>query len=343
MNKTQHTAFSAEDRKAIENSGISASLASNPQMNFDAAEDASVYFARELDFVKVKTYDKVFPELTALKMFPVTHEVPEGAESVTYYGYEPTGLAKIIGNYATDLPRADVKGQPKTALVKGIGASYGYSVQDMRASKLAGKGLDARKGSAARYAVERLTNSIAWKGDKENNLVGILSENNDIPLYSLPNGASSKADWKNKTVDEIIKDVAGMIAQVNLATQNTEHPDTLAIPSDTYTKLSLKRIPETATSALKYLQDNLNGIQIVSCAELNSTATDTNPYAAKTDGKGVALLYTKDQDKLSIEVPMPFYQHPAQNRNLEVVIPCESRVVGAMIYYPLSAIIAVGV
>ena len=88
---------------------------------------------------------------------------------------------------------------------------------------------------------------------------------------------------------------------------------------------------------------NLNGIQIVSCAELNSTATDTNPYAAKTDGKGVALLYTKDQDKLSIEVPMPFYQHPAQNRNLEVVIPCESRVVGAMIYYPLSAIIAVGV
>lgn len=146
MNKTQHTAFSAEDRKAIENSGISASLASNPQMNFDAAEDASVYFARELDFVKVKTYDKVFPELTALKMFPVTHEVPEGAESVTYYGYEPTGLAKIIGNYATDLPRADVKGQPKTALVKGLGASYGYSVQDMRASKLAGKGLDAKKG-----------------------------------------------------------------------------------------------------------------------------------------------------------------------------------------------------
>ena len=134
-----------------------------------------------------------------------------------------------------------------------------------------------------------------------------------------------------------------MLAQVNLATQNTEHPDTLAIPSDTYTELSLKRIPETATSALKYLQDNLNGIQIVSCAELNSTATDTNPYAAKTDGKGVALLYTKNKDKLSIEVPMPFYQHPAQNRNLEVVIPCESRVVGAMIYYPLSAIIAVGV
>ena len=70
---------------------------------------------------------------------------------------------------------------------------------------------------------------------------------------------------------------------------------------------------------------------------------DTNPYAKVSEGKGVALLYTNNKDKLSIEIPMPFYQHPAQNKNLEVLIPCESRVVGAMIYYPLSAIIAVGV
>lgn len=343
MSRDRHTTFSPEDRKAICNSGISASLASNPQMNFDSDEDASLYFARELDYVKVQTYDKIFPELTALKMFPITHEVPEGAESVTYYGYEPTGMSKIINNYATDLPRADVKGQPKTAFVKGIGASYGYSVQDMRASKLAGKGLDARKGAAARYAIDRFINTIAWKGDKENNLVGILSENNDIPLYTLPNGTGGKADWKNKTVDEIIKDVAGMIAQVNAVTQNTEHPDTLAIPSDVYLELSLKRIPDTGISALKYLEENLSQIKIVSCAELNSTAVDSNPYAKTSEGKGVALLYTNSEDKLSIEVPMPFYQHPAQNKNLEIIVPCESRMVGAMLYYPLSAIIAAGV
>lgn len=127
-----------------------------------------------------------------------------------------------------------------------MGDSYGYSVQDMRASRMAGKNLDARKGEAARYAIDRLTNSIAWKGDAENNLVGVLSEDNDIPIYTLGTGAQgSKTDWSSKTIDEIILDVSGMLAQVNLATQNTEHPDTLAIPSDTYTRLSLQRIPET--------------------------------------------------------------------------------------------------
>ena len=343
MSNQKHMRYDQNDYDALLASSIPASLAGTRSMNFDDAEAASVFFARELDFVKSQSYDVEYPEFTALSLFPMSSEVDPGAETITYYSYDKVGLAKIISNYATDLPRADVKGQPKTALVKGIGASYGYSVQDMRASKLAGKGLDARKGSAARYAIDRFTNSVAWKGDKENNLVCILSENNDIPLYSLPNGASSKADWKNKTVDEIIKDVSGMIAQVNAATQNTEHPDTLAIPSDVYLDLSVKRIPDTGISVLKYLQDNLDGITIVSCAELNATAVESNPYAKPSDGKGVALLYTNNVEKLSIEIPMPFYQHPAQNKNLEIVVPCEARVVGAMIYYPLSAIIAVGV
>lgn len=113
--KNKHTAFDPTDRRVLERSGIASTLAANPEMRFDGEEDASLYFARELDYVKAKTYDRVYPELTALQMFPVTHEVPEGAETVTYYGYEKRGLARIIANYADDLPRADVAGQPKTA------------------------------------------------------------------------------------------------------------------------------------------------------------------------------------------------------------------------------------
>ena len=40
---------------------------------------------------------------------------------------------------------------------------------------------------------------------------------------------------------------------------------------------------------------------------------------------------------------MPFYQYPVQPKGLEVVIPCEARTAGAIIYYPLSLLIAVGV
>ncbi|MBQ4121639.1 MAG: DUF2184 domain-containing protein, partial [Clostridia bacterium] len=70
----------------------------------------------------------------------------------------------------------------------------------------------------------------------------------------------------------------------------------------------------------------------------------TNPYAALDGtGAGVAFLFKNDEKKLSLETPMPFRQYPVQAKNLETVVPCESRTAGVIMYYPLSALIAVGV
>lgn len=337
--------YDQADYDALRRSNIPVTLSENPALRFDSAEDAAVFFARELDYIKSQTYDRLYPEFTALTLFPVTHEVPEGAETVTYYSYDKTGMAKIISNYATDLPRVDVKGEPTTVPVKSIGDSYGYSVQEMRASRMAGKSLDVRKAETARYQIDRLTNIIAWKGDATAKLPGVLDENNDIPVFTIQANDNGDTSWKDKTADEILADISAMLQQVNATTMNVEHPDYLALPSDTYIDLATKRIPDTNITTLTFLKENLPGIKdIVQCAELNANATDTNPYAmAPTGGKGVALLYTKDPEKLAIEIPMPFYQHPLQYEKLETIIPCESRVVGAMIYYPLSALIAVGV
>lgn len=335
--------YDPADFAALKNSNIPATIAASPAMRFDSEDAAAVFFARELDYIKSKTYDKQYPEFTALQMFPVTHEVPEGAESFTYYGYEKTGFAKIISNYATDLPRVDIKGEMKTGYVKGIGDSYGYNVQEMRASRMAGKSLDTRRGEAARYHIDRLTNTLAWRGDSANKLIGVLSTDNGVPVLTLEGGATSKGDsWLTKDPDEIIDDVKTALTQMDNTTQHVEIPDTLGIPSDVYIGLSLKRIPDTNISVLKYLQENLPNIQIKSCPELNSTSTETNPYAKASAGQGVGILYKYDSDKLSIEIPMPFLQHPVQYENLEVKVPCESRVAGAVIYYPMSALIMVG-
>ena len=334
--------YSKADFNALMRSDIPQSLVETKGMRFDDAEDASLYFARELDYIKAQSYDVEYPELTALSLFPISNEVNPGAETVTYYSYDKTGVAKIINNYATDLPRADVKGKPSTGYVKSVGASYGYSVQDMRASRMASKSLDVRKAEAARYAVDFELNRIAWAGDKENGLIGVLSPENDIPLYVVPNGASSKTSWESKTADEILADLNGMQKQVSRTTKNVERPDTLALPADVYIDISTRQIPNTGYTVKKFLLENAPYLKdIVSAAELQADAEDTNPYAA--EGKNVALLFKKDARKMSIEHPLPFYQHPLQTKGLEIVVPCEARTAGAIIYYPLSALIAVGV
>lgn len=343
--------YSEMDFQALRNSNIPASLV-GASMRFDSAEDASVFFARELDYIKSQSYDVIYPEFTALSLFPVSNEVNPGAETVTYYSYDKTGLAKIISNYANDLPRADVKGKPTTAYVRSVGASYGYSVQEMRASRMAGKSLDVRKAEAARYSIDFILNKIAWAGDVANNLVGVLSEGNDIPFYTIPNNGSKTVDgstvatteWAYKTAAQILADINGMQRYVAKATKNVERPDTLVLPADVFIDISTRQIDNTGYTVKRFILENAPYLkEIVSASELQADAVDINPYAAGDTPKSVAFLFTKSPKKFTIEHPMPFYQYPVQPKGLEIEVPCEARTAGAIIYYPLSALIALGV
>ena len=258
MNENRKTMnYDAADKEALQSFAVTTGMVSNKALNFDSAEDAGVFFAQELDYVKAKTYDKVYPEMTALSTFPITHEVPEGAETTTYYSYEKTGMAKIINNYSTDLPRADVKGKPTHADIKSIGDSYGYSVQDMRASKMVGKNLDARRAESARYAHDYTVNKIAWAGDKDNNLMGILSEGNNIPIYALST-VSGKTEFSAKDADQILADFEGAIESMAKTTKNVEKPDTVWMAPSRMRKLRLTRISGTDSTILKFLKDNLD-------------------------------------------------------------------------------------
>jgi len=343
MAKTKHTHYDSAEARILRRDVIGAIMASDG-VRFDSAEEASVFFARELDHVKAQSYDVQYPELTALNLFPITHEADAGAETVTYYTYDKSGMAKIIDNYSTDLPRADVTGKPSTAQIRSLGTSYGYSVQEMRASRLAGKSLDSRKGEAARYQNDSATNKLAWAGDESHGILGVLSAGQNIPLYVLSsNAAGNSTAWADKTADEILADVNGMAAQVSRTTKHVERPDTLCIPADAYMDISTRRVGETGETVLSFLLSKSPYIKnIVPAPELDHDSKDTNPYAASGD-QGVAFLFKNDESKLSLEIPMAYMQHQIQVKNLETTVPCESRVAGVMVYYPMSALIAVGV
>ncbi len=339
--RKKHLNYDGADARALKNGNVCQALTGG-DTRFDSVEQASVFFARELDHVKTETYDVEYPEMTALAIFPVTSEIPEGAETFTYYSYDKTGMAKIINNYATDLPRADVKGKPVTGYVKSVGDSYGYSVQEMRASRLAGKSLDVRKGEAARYAMDYIVNKIAWAGDKDNGLVGILSEDNDIPKYVLSTvtvDGKEHTEFRYKNADQILDDINGMQKYTSQITKNVEKPDTLVLPSDVYIDLATRRIPDTETTILKFVLDHAPYLkEIREANELQAESTDINPT-----GSNVMFLFTNDERKMALEIPMHFYQYPLQEKGLEIEIPCEQRVAGMIIYYPLSGLLAEGV
>src|SRR5215469_7359553 len=124
--RNRSKSFDRLDYRSFQAAQLAGLLAQDPTFRMDSAEDAALFFARELDYIKSEAYNVKYPRLNGLEMFPKSYTVNEGAESITYYGFDRIGKAAMIHDYATDLPRVVVLGTPTTVPIKHLGASYGY-------------------------------------------------------------------------------------------------------------------------------------------------------------------------------------------------------------------------
>ena len=301
--------------------------------NLDSAE--SIFFERELEFKKAQTYDVVRAPLKAFELIPVSTEAGPGAEVISYEQYDMTGIAKIVANYADDLPRADVKGKEFFAQVRSVGNSYGYSLQEIRAAQMAGKSLEQRKSNAAARSQREKWNDIAFNGDAEYNLQGWLS-NTNVPNAAVDAGASTDTEWSTKTPAEILKDLNDKVNAIVDLTNGAEQPNTVVLPIAQYTLISTTRADSgTDTTILEYFIQNSPFITSVEWAnELKG---------AFTGGADGFIVYDRNPDKMTLEMPQMFEQLPVQERGLEYLVPCHSRIGGVIIYYPLSQSFAYGI
>jgi hypothetical protein len=303
--------------------------------NLDSGE--SIYFARQLEHIKAKAYDVIYPEFMALSMIPVSFDAGSGAETITYRQYDEVGMAKISSNYADDLPRSDVKGQEFTAKVRSIVGAFGYSIQDIRRGMQAGGvPLEQRKANSARKSNDQLVNSIAWYGDDTHGLQGLLFAAN------VTKGALTTGDWLNagRTPDQIIADVSTLLAGIQSTTKGTESAKRVLIPVDEYAKISsMPRSATTDTTVLEFLKKVWPEVEFVRCPEMGLLTK--NPVTGAVAATKVICAYDPSPDKLQLEIPQPYEQFPAQERNLEFVVPCHSRCGGVTIYYPKAVSIGV--
>ena len=303
-------------------------------VNLDAGE--TVFFARELEFIKSKSYDVIYAELKARQLIPVSFEAGPGAESITYSQYDQLGVAKLIANYANDLPRADIKGKQFTAPVRSLGASYGYNLQDIRAAKLVGKPLEQRRANAAKRAILQLENSILFFGDTDHGLMGFLN-NPNVPTVSIPaDGTGAVTQWSMKTPDQILRDL-NLIANTPFnTTKGIEQTSTLLLPLAQFNYIA--STPRSAISDVTILEFFLKNNPFVEEVEWVNELVGLG--ASGTDR---AVAYDRDQDKLTAEIPQDFEQLPVQEEGLEFKIPCHSRVGGVLTYYPLSIVYCDGI
>lgn len=300
------------------------------ESNFNLDNGESVFFARELESIKTRLYDVVYPELKARMFCPVDNSAGPGAESITYYQYDKVGMAKIIGDYSDDLPAADATGKKFTSPVESIGNSFRYNRQEVEASAMAGRPLRVMKAMAARRAHEQKVDEICAFGDSSTGLNGMLNHVN-VPVGNAPNGA-----WAPGTAsDDVLADLNEGVQTMISTTKSVEAPDTLLLSPTKFTYLAQTRLVDQNTTLLEFF-------------------LRTNPWIRNVDhwyrledagvgGTQRMVFYRRDPSVLTLELPKEFTQLPVQERNLAFVVPCHSRIGGVIVYRPLAMLYRDGI
>lgn len=301
--------------------------------------DAGVFFQRQLELIKAKSYDVRYAELKARMLFPVSSEGGPGITSITYRTYDQVGAAKIINAYADDLPRADVSGKETTIPVRSVGISYGYNFDEINSSVLSGAALDQRRANAARRSVEQTVNDVAFFGDTESGLGGLF-DNPNIPTGAVVDPGAG-TEWVNKTPDQILFDINDLFTDIFETTKMVESGNTLLLPPNQWSFImSTPRGVSTDTTIAQYVAQNspyLNSIDDI--IPVNEFAAVNNPELS-TDAM---MAYDRNPDKLELNIPVELEMLPVQQKNLEFTIPGRSRLGGLSIYYPLSLAIGTGI
>lgn len=298
----------------------------NDPNRLDAGEAA--FFRRQVEHIKVRTYDTKFRPIKFRTLIPVANDAAPGADRITWRQFTDIGLAKVIEDYANDFPRVDIIGSEESSRVYGLGASYGYSIKEIRRAALANLPLQERRARAARRAIEQRSNAIAWSGDAAHNIQGLI-DFPGITEYTVPaDGTGSVKTWTAKTPDQIVRDLNGLISSIISNTNGVESPDTILLPIEQYLYISDTRMTDGSDrSILAYWMLNHPGMTVDWIPELNGAG------ASVTDRM---MAYQRDADHLTFEEPQPFEQFEPVQKGMEFEIPVHSEVAGVIVYFPLS-------
>lgn len=303
----------------------------------DAGESA--FLERELEHIEARVYEYKLRELKFRRLFPVSNE-GQGADTIAYDLVRGAGIAKIIANGADDLPRADTFVDRFYAVVRPVGISFAYTTQELRNAAFANKPLEAQRGSAARRGMEEKLSDLAWNGDSQFNIIGVL-DNPNIPKSEVAAPASgTDRTWAggDKTPLEVIKDVTTAISDIVDVTNQVHRPNTVVVPVAQYEYLIRTpysdRVP---MSIMRYITDPLNkfGIDMFEQApELKATGPG---------GEDQMLVYERTDEVLQFRIPMEMRAMPPEQRNLEFLINMESECAGLVVRYPFAMSFSFGI
>lgn len=269
---------------------------------YDAEE--TVFLARELR-ERLPSVFAAEPEVNFRMVFPLKTNVPEWANDIDFATISKRGVAKVLGASGNDVPIVNASAKDSSVPYTTVGAGIIYTREELIKAAKTGLSLDSTLLLAARRAIEEKVNQIAWEGDIDAGLVGLL-RHPSILASDAANalGGSSTADQCRAVLN------AGVNAIPN-NTEQVESADTLILPPDSWQYIH--QLQNSAASdrsvAAVWLESNGYATSIMKARELRNA----KPLAGGAETTSDVAVYLRRQPDI-LELPYggivqdPIYQ-----------------------------------
>jgi hypothetical protein len=326
-------------------------------LHCDANESALL--ARQLEDIAVETYDVLYPELQGRSLVPVYTKVNTGAQFHTWRQYDMAGEAVEIADYGDDFPGVEIVGTETSSRFIALGASYGYSIQDLREAAFAKVPIDSMKATAARFVCEKKLDKVLAIGSDnsaKNGVKGLLNAAN-VTIVNPAAGTGAATAWYTATTGvrttkkaiEIVADINTWFKKVIVDTREVHVPNTLLL--DHATRALIRSTPINADDTVIYSPMTIEQFIMANCPWLQSietwnrceTASAGGGGAAGAAGKARAMVYEKNPRNLSALISQDFEQFAPQLKNMKFNVNCHIRTGGVVVRYPKSALYVDGI
>jgi hypothetical protein len=304
---------------------------------YRADADDGLIFARQLEQIDPRRFEVKYRPRGMWRDILPTRDIARGMQYLTWRTEDFRAQAQpVTVGTVEDIPYVGASTEEESTYIIDKALGYRYTQMELDAAAFANVPLQDRYQKAVMYGYEEAQDNIAFGGDTERDLEGLINHTGvtNVQAAAPASGTDRKWSGTDKTNDEKVADIRGMVTKV--ATQSEENYNAertrfvLLLPRTPYDALNVRMAAGTDTTVLEFIlrQEKYGIADIKVKPQLAGQGTGSTDLAI--------LMPVMDSEVMEFNVSDAIIWEPAQFVGLDVRFPSRMRQGGLVIRYPIA-------
>lgn len=293
-------------------------------------DGASVALAQRLEALAAEIVMEDSEPLVLRSLLSNAPDVGPWAESYAYQTVEAEGEAKVIANYADDLPSPSFNGPKVTHNIIGYGAKAEWSLQDLERSVALQMDLPSEQLREARAMWDRgLEDCLAFGNSTFGIPNGLANQTTGTGAAQVQSTTASSASWtgtiNNAAAVAMLGDLSNLVAEHEAAHLGLYPATHLILPPGALQRTKQALLTESGKTVAQHFMEANPGVQMVASTKFGNVDSVGDSY----DGRG--LILNNSPRVVQAIIAREFSMLAPQPKNLAFIVPGYGRTGGVAI------------